>query len=141
VNLLSGNYTRPDDSSGNIYSDDEAAKPNTATMGSLMPTPWTSTGVGSAIPASALGGIATWTTVIEGTTVEASVASGSTVPGTTVAPVTTTVTGFEETAASTGTAKSTSSKGAAASGGHGAEKWVTGIAVTVTGLLCVVLGL
>ena len=101
-----------DGSSGNIYSSQGAsAKPNTATL--TVPTQYTASGVGSAIPVSQLGEWTTYTTTIPGTTVPpstipahalpASTASGgtvepattepaSTIAGTTIAPQTSTVT-------------------------------------------------
>lgn len=54
ANLLTGEYTEDGGESGNIYADDPAAKPNTATMS--IPPQFTATGVGSAIPASEIGG-------------------------------------------------------------------------------------
>lgn len=110
ANLLTGNYTLGDGSSGNIYGT-PATPPNTATL--TLPTQDTASGVGSAIPVTALGQEVTYTTTIPGTTVSPSVISttisaltitgGSTVgsvvaeavttmPGTTVAPEVTTVT-------------------------------------------------
>ena len=110
ANLLTGNYTLGDGSSGNIYGT-PATPPNTATL--TLPTQDTASGIGSAIPATALGQEITYTTTIPGTTVSPSVISttisaftttgGSTVgsvvaealttvPGTTVAPDVTTVT-------------------------------------------------
>ncbi|KAA6410196.1 MAG: hypothetical protein FRX48_05617 [Lasallia pustulata] len=80
INLLTGNYTLPNGQPGNIYS--AASAPNTATLS--LPTLYTSAGVGSAIPASELGGIATYTTTIPGTTVEP-----TTLPAQTVTVVTT----------------------------------------------------
>lgn len=56
VNLLTGEYTK-DGSEGNIYSDDPSAKPNTATFS--IPPQWTSAGVGSAIPPTAIAGSVT----------------------------------------------------------------------------------
>ena len=67
VNLLSGNYTLVNGTSGNVYGSDSAAKPNTATL--TIPTQYTASGVGSAIPASALGAEITYTTTILGTTI------------------------------------------------------------------------
>ncbi|KAL9067490.1 MAG: hypothetical protein Q9161_006840 [Pseudevernia consocians] len=110
ANLLTGNYTLGDGYSGNIYGT-PATPLNTATL--TLPTQDTSSGVGSAIPVTALGQEVTYTTTIPGTTVSPSVVSttisaltitgGSTVgsvmaeavttvPGTTVAPEVTTVT-------------------------------------------------
>ena len=75
---------------GNLYGD-AAHAPNTATL--PVPTPFTGTGVGSAIPATALGGLATYTLTLAGTTVAPTTVSGSVVEqGTTMAPSTTTVT-------------------------------------------------
>ncbi|KAL2005553.1 hypothetical protein VTN00DRAFT_10046 [Thermoascus crustaceus] len=79
VNLITGDYA---DKPGNIYSADAAAKPNTVTMS--LPSPWTSKGVGSAIPASALGAPATYTTTVPGTTRHPSTIPAETVPATTV---------------------------------------------------------
>ena len=110
ANLLSGNYTLQGGSSGNIYGT-PATPPNTATL--ALPTQYTASGSGSAIPATALGQEVTYTTTIPGTTVLPSVlstaisaptmAGGSTVasivtealttvPGSTIAPEVTTVT-------------------------------------------------
>ncbi|GAD92901.1 endosomal integral membrane protein [Paecilomyces variotii No. 5] len=107
VNLITGKYA---DGSGNLYAADSEARPNTATMD--LPTPWTSKGVGSAIPASILGAPATYTMTIPGTTrtesiipaetvadstingvsVPGTTRSASTIDGTTVAARVTTVT-------------------------------------------------
>ncbi|PGG96007.1 hypothetical protein AJ79_09774 [Helicocarpus griseus UAMH5409] len=91
VNLVSGDYTRSNGESGNIYEGHDFSKPNTSTM--VLPPAWTSKGVGSAIPGSELGEGATYTTVISGTvkepiiipasTVAATTVSGSVIPGTT----------------------------------------------------------
>ena len=52
MNLITGNYTKlPSQTTGNIYGTGEP--PNTSTL--PMPTPWTSKGVGIAIPASEVG--------------------------------------------------------------------------------------
>jgi len=59
LNLISGDYIN---GSGNIYSTDMNARPNTVTM--HLPSPWTSKGIGSAIPASILGTSATYTAII-----------------------------------------------------------------------------
>ena len=112
VNLLTGEYTLIGGSPGNIYgSPSSPSKPNTVTL--TVPTQYTASGVGSAIPSSALGEWSTYKTTIPGTTIapstipaqtiEPSVISGSTVeaattkpastiPDTTVAPVTSTIT-------------------------------------------------
>ncbi|MCJ1227957.1 hypothetical protein MMC12_004616 [Toensbergia leucococca] len=125
ANLLSGDYTLANGTAGNIYgSDSSPSKPNTATL--TLPTVYTSAGVGSAIPLSALGEIATFTTTIPGTTVQPTtvpaqtistsvVSSGSTVvseiteaattvPGTTVAAKTSVIT-TKVAAASTASTK------------------------------------
>ncbi|CAF9905149.1 MAG: hypothetical protein HETSPECPRED_004893 [Heterodermia speciosa] len=127
ANLLTGDYTLTDGSAGNVYgSASSPSKPDTATL--TVPTQYTASGVGSAIPFSALGEWSTYTTTIPGTTiapstvpaqtVAPSVVSGSTVeaattkpastiPGTTVAPVTSTITTRVASASST-TSTSTS---------------------------------
>ncbi|KAI9737426.1 MAG: hypothetical protein M1834_009580 [Cirrosporium novae-zelandiae] len=118
ANLITGNYTLENGDTGNIYSDNVAQMPDTSTM--AMPTPWTSSGVGSAIPVTALGAEITYTTTIPGTTIKASTASkqtipasvvsgstvipastkpASTIPGTTISPITTVVTTTRSAAA------------------------------------------
>ncbi|PVH97279.1 hypothetical protein DM02DRAFT_481598, partial [Periconia macrospinosa] len=57
ANLLTGQYSKQGGESGNIYASDSAAKPNTATLS--IPPQFTGTGVGSAIPASEIGGVVT----------------------------------------------------------------------------------
>ncbi|ETI26073.1 hypothetical protein G647_02850 [Cladophialophora carrionii CBS 160.54] len=52
ANLITGNYRLANGQSGNIYQD-SLDEPNTASL--PIPTPWTSSGVGSAIPASQVG--------------------------------------------------------------------------------------
>jgi hypothetical protein len=55
VNLLNGSYVLADGTStGNIYSTASSDIPNTSTL--PMPSQWQGTGVGGAIPATALGG-------------------------------------------------------------------------------------
>lgn len=78
ANLLTGDYTLKDGTTGNIYASNEAAKPNTATL--HLPAQFTGQGVGSPIPASALGDVVTviYTTVLPGTTVLPSTISAST---------------------------------------------------------------
>ncbi|KAF5867775.1 uncharacterized protein Bfra_006973 [Botrytis fragariae] len=78
ANLESGDYTDKDGITGNIYSSNSAAKPNTATL--PMPSQFTASGVGSAIPASVLGGV----TVTYTTTLPASTIPATTIPATTV---------------------------------------------------------
>ncbi|KAI9672875.1 MAG: hypothetical protein M1829_004425 [Trizodia sp. TS-e1964] len=87
ADLLTGAYTLSNGVKGNLYNGNQLLKPNTASL--TLPTPFTSKGVGSAIPASALGGGATYTTTItttsvSATTVPATVISGSTIPATTI---------------------------------------------------------
>ncbi|OAG03721.1 uncharacterized protein CC84DRAFT_1165908 [Paraphaeosphaeria sporulosa] len=53
ANLFTGQYSK-DGTEGNIYSEDPAAKPNTATLS--IPPQWTEAGVGSAIPPTAIVG-------------------------------------------------------------------------------------
>jgi hypothetical protein len=71
INLLTGDY-----SGGNIYAAAPQDKPNTSTLS--VPAQYTGTGVGAAIPASELGSVIVYTTVIPGTTFTAA----TTVPGT-----------------------------------------------------------
>ncbi|OCT49071.1 hypothetical protein CLCR_05023 [Cladophialophora carrionii] len=52
ANLITGNYRLANGQRGNIYQD-SLDEPNTASL--PIPTPWTSSGVGSAIPASQVG--------------------------------------------------------------------------------------
>lgn len=111
ANLLSGDFTLVDGTSGNIYGS-SLSKPDTAAL--AIPTQYTASGSGSAIPATALGQEITYTTTIPGTivpqsivyatttspVVSAGVAVGTmtttepatTIPGTTVAPQVSTVT-------------------------------------------------
>ncbi|KUJ17239.1 uncharacterized protein LY89DRAFT_782408 [Mollisia scopiformis] len=83
ANLETGDYTLVDGQTGNIYSANPAAKPNTATL--PMPSQFTASGVGSAIPIASLGSeiILTYTTTLPGTTILASTLPPSTAPGTT----------------------------------------------------------
>ncbi|EXJ67506.1 uncharacterized protein A1O5_09519 [Cladophialophora psammophila CBS 110553] len=53
ANLITGSYRLANGQSGNIYQEDTLEEPNTSTL--AVPTPWTSKGVGSAIPASEVG--------------------------------------------------------------------------------------
>jgi hypothetical protein len=77
INLLTGDVSDgPSGSPANIYAADGAAKPNTATLS--IPPQYTGTGVGGAVPASELGSIIVFTTVIPGTTF----AGPTTLPGT-----------------------------------------------------------
>ncbi|KAL0257794.1 hypothetical protein SLS55_006958 [Diplodia seriata] len=95
ANLITGNYT----GGKNLYSADDpdaaADKPDTATLS--IPPQYTDSGVGSAIPLTALGAtvvvtaVATTTSTVPASlvVVPASTRPASTVPGTTVAGVTT----------------------------------------------------
>jgi len=86
ANLQSGNYTLENGTTGNIYGSDEAKKPNTATL--AIPSQYTAAGIGSAIPASALGGMITLTIT---TTLAASTQFPSTIPASTVPESTRTI--------------------------------------------------
>lgn len=125
ANLVNGDFTLVDGTSGNIYGS-SLSKPDTAAL--AIPTQYTASGSGSAIPVTALGQEITYTTTIPGTTVPPSILSATTtsllvsagttvgtitttepattIPGTTVAPqVSTVTTRLAETAATkTGTA-------------------------------------
>ncbi|QSZ29246.1 hypothetical protein DSL72_003758 [Monilinia vaccinii-corymbosi] len=94
ANLETGDYTNKDGTTGNIYSGNESAKPNTASL--PMPSQFTASGVGSAIPASALGGVTiTYTTTLPASTIPATVIPATTIPesvSTEVISVPTTVT-------------------------------------------------
>ncbi|KAF2195252.1 hypothetical protein K469DRAFT_543357 [Zopfia rhizophila CBS 207.26] len=124
VNLITGQYTKSGGESGDIYSGDAAAKPNTATLS--IPPQWTASGVGSAIPVTELGSVVVYTTTISGTTITTpTTLSASTVfdgtkaittiapktitAPTTIAPITSVITKTQNAAA----ASSSSSKGAA----------------------------
>ncbi|KAL8784643.1 MAG: hypothetical protein Q9195_008959 [Heterodermia aff. obscurata] len=122
ANLLTGDFTLSDGTTGNVYgSASSPSKPDTATL--TVPTQYTAAGVGSALPVSELG---QWsnTTTIPGTTIEPStvaaqtlppsVVSGSTmapatpkpatnIPGTTIPPITSTITAQIATASSSKT--------------------------------------
>ncbi|KAI9642300.1 hypothetical protein NHQ30_009102 [Ciborinia camelliae] len=79
ANLETGDYTNKDGTTGNIYSSNEAAKPNTATL--PMPSQFTASGVGSAIPASDLGGLTiTYTTTLPASTIPATTIPATTIP-------------------------------------------------------------
>lgn len=83
ANLQSGNYTLVNGTTGNIYADDEAKKPNTATL--AIPSQYTAAGVGGAIPASALGDMVTltYTTTVPASTQLPATIDPTTVPGST----------------------------------------------------------
>ncbi|EXJ56900.1 hypothetical protein A1O7_07244 [Cladophialophora yegresii CBS 114405] len=53
ANLITGDYQLANGQRGNIYRADSLDEPNTPSL--PIPTPWTSSGVGSAIPASQVG--------------------------------------------------------------------------------------
>ncbi|KAG0649386.1 hypothetical protein D0Z07_4421, partial [Hyphodiscus hymeniophilus] len=78
ANLISGQYTLVNGTTGDIYS--KTAAPNISTL--PMPSQYTASGVGSAIPASALGNelTITYTTTIPGTTSPPSTLLPSTIP-------------------------------------------------------------
>ncbi|KAH6673373.1 hypothetical protein B0J14DRAFT_430731, partial [Halenospora varia] len=84
ANLETGNYTLTNGQTGNIYSSNAAAKPNTATI--VLPSQYTASGVGSAIPATALGGFVTltYTTTLSASTVSATTVQPTTLPGSVV---------------------------------------------------------
>jgi hypothetical protein len=81
ANLETGDYTLANGQTGNIYSDDPAAKPDTATL--PMPSQFTASGVGSAVPISSLGTqvTLTYTTTIPGSVVPPVTISPSTISG------------------------------------------------------------
>ncbi|KAL9579689.1 MAG: hypothetical protein Q9203_006592 [Teloschistes exilis] len=141
ANLISGDYTKSDGTKGNVYgAKDSPSKPNTAAL--PIPTQYTASGSGSAIPATALGQVATITTTIPGTTVAPStvaaqtlapsvvdgtstvgsstVKAASTIPGTTVAAktsvYTTTLANPSPTAKGAGAANTPNMSGAAGFG-------------------------
>lgn len=80
ANLLTGNYTSGGQS-GNIYGN-AANAPNTATLS--IPPQFTGTGVGSAIPLTALASIVVYTTVIPPSVIQPTTIAASTMPGTTI---------------------------------------------------------
>lgn len=93
ANLESGDYKLVTGEEGNIYSGYESEKPDLANL--PIPTQYTSAGVGSAIPASALGGrmTVTYTTTISGRTVSPSTVLASTLPNVVISlPIILTVT-------------------------------------------------
>ncbi|KAF2639953.1 hypothetical protein P280DRAFT_23347 [Massarina eburnea CBS 473.64] len=79
ANLLSGQYSKDGGETGNIYANDSSAKPNTSTLS--IPPQWTSTGVGSAIPASEIGSVVVVTSTVPGTTVTAPTTISATTRG------------------------------------------------------------
>ncbi|CZR69229.1 related to WSC2 Glucoamylase III (alpha-1,4-glucan-glucosidase) [Phialocephala subalpina] len=96
ANLETGDYKLANGQTGNIYSSNPSLKPNTATL--PMPSQFTASGVGSAIPLSSLGTeiVLTYTTTLPGSTIPASTLPpvtlvGSTSTGTILLPTTTTI--------------------------------------------------
>ena len=109
ANLITGVYRTSGGKTGNLYSA-PSLQPDTAAL--PIPTPWTSKGVGTAIPASQLGGLITYTTTVPGGTVapstvvaqtismtggygltlNATTTPASTVPGTSQPPMTAVIT-------------------------------------------------
>jgi hypothetical protein len=81
VNLMSGDYTKAGQSA-NIYSNNAAAKPNTATMS--IPAQYTGAGVGAAIPITELGSVVVYTTTIPAVTYTAPTTVAETVEVATV---------------------------------------------------------
>jgi hypothetical protein len=124
VNLLSGDYTK-DGQTANIYSGNEAEKPNTSTMS--IPPQFTGTGVGGAVPISELGSIIVYTTTLPPvtytapTTIPESVITGtvsgqevkSTIPATTISHATT-IAGKTAVVTETRASEPTKTTGAAA---------------------------
>ncbi|KEF61438.1 uncharacterized protein A1O9_03004 [Exophiala aquamarina CBS 119918] len=53
ANLFTGDYSLPNGQSGNLYGQDPSEQPHTSTL--HLPTPYTSSGIGSAIPATEVG--------------------------------------------------------------------------------------
>lgn len=98
ANLLTGQYSKQGGESGNIYASDGAARPNTATLS--IPPQFTGTGVGSAIPASEIGGVVT-----------TAAASG---PGSAGAAASATTTGSSSTGSARSSVGQTGSQGTAA---------------------------
>lgn len=88
ANLETGDYTLANGTTGNIYASDEAAVPNTSTL--AMPSQFTGTGIGSAIPGSALGAevtitfTTTYSSTLTPTTVQPSTVAGTTVSASTI---------------------------------------------------------
>lgn len=116
ANLMNGTFTASDKSTGNMYTGTGASDSPTDTA--AVPTPFTGTGVGSAIPLTALGVLQTIVvtlpeTTIPGTTVAEQTAP-STVPGTTEVATTLPARTTLITTSVPATAMATSSSAAAA---------------------------
>ncbi|KAL8963116.1 MAG: hypothetical protein Q9183_005052, partial [Haloplaca sp. 2 TL-2023] len=139
ANLIDGEYTLSDGTTGNLYGSDGEDAPDTAAL--PIPTQYTAAGTYSVLPATALGQVVTITSVIPGTTVEPSTAAAttvapevsgtstiraastraeSTIPGTTVAAettvITSTVAGSQATGDSAGAVNAPNMGGAAGLG-------------------------
>jgi hypothetical protein len=93
ANLLNGDFRLENGTTGNIYGEHPEHKPNTTIL--LMPTAYTSKGVGSAIPASILGST-TSTVATASTTTDPVIVSTRIVPASTVSGVV--IEGYTETA-------------------------------------------
>jgi hypothetical protein len=80
ANLETGDFSLANGTKGNLYAANPNSKPNTATLS--MPTQYTATGVGSAIPMSSIGFAITltYTTTLPGKTFVATTIAASTVP-------------------------------------------------------------
>lgn len=80
ANLTSGDFVLKNGTHGNIYASNPSLKPDASTL--PLPTQFTASGVGPAIPASALGGevTVTYVTTLPGSTVAATTRPESTVP-------------------------------------------------------------
>ncbi|KAF1832404.1 hypothetical protein BDW02DRAFT_571047 [Decorospora gaudefroyi] len=121
VNLLTGDYTK-DGQSANIYSNNEAERPNTATLS--IPPKYTGTGVGGAIPVTDLGSVFVYTTTIPAVTYSAPTTVAETVEVATVSGIAvsttlsaTTVTEATTIAAKTNVVTQTQTNTAAAESG------------------------
>jgi len=81
ANLETGDYTLVNGTTGNIYSSNPVAKPNTATL--PLPSQFTASGVGSAIPVNSLGSqiTLTYTTTLPASTLPAQTISPTTIAG------------------------------------------------------------
>ncbi|KAK5065245.1 hypothetical protein LTR84_001083 [Exophiala bonariae] len=60
ANLFTGDFNLPNGQTGNLYAQNKTEQPNLSTL--HLPTPYTSSGVGSAIPATAVGTDASYST-------------------------------------------------------------------------------
>lgn len=91
ANLETGDYTLANGTTGNIYSTNAAAKPNLSVL--VLPSQFTGTGAGSAIPVTNLGSpvTLTYTLTYPGTTVNPTTIPGTQSLETILVPLTTTV--------------------------------------------------